>query len=166
MINSSLKSSNKGNTALETVAILVVVVITAIIVWNGYKVYNELNTEIQADLTGKALEEHNDMYSSYPSIMDKVVPTIIILLWIGVVIASTMIDTHPIFFGISIFILIFVLIGAAIISNTAQEIMDDQTFSEVQDNFPLTYWSITHLVQIIMVIGFSVMISLYAKRAL
>ena len=162
--NSVLFRNKKANVVLEILTVLITLVVLSIVFFTAYKTYQEINVDLQGELTGEALESHNTLYAKYPKFLDGIIPVILVFFWIGAIIASTVVDTHPIFLVLTIVLLLFVVVGIASTANATQELLDDSDFDSVRDSFPITYWCISHLVQILLAMSFTVMIALFARK--
>lgn len=156
----------KANVGIETVLIIVVLLGIAIIMPIAYMTLSDINTDIQADddLSNETKEVSNDLYLRMPSFLDGLFVFVLVLLWILVVATSLFIDSHPVFFVISIILLIFVLFVGAVAGNTYEEFMADTDMAVYTGTFPMTYWLMTHFIPVIIVIAFSVVIALFAKN--
>ena len=76
---------------------------------------------------------------------------------------SFLIDAHPIFFVLSLIIVIFVLIAIAMISEFYDEFKTDEDFQEDIYDLPIINWIMTNLFMIILFISLTGLIALYAK---
>jgi Ca2+/Na+ antiporter len=102
-----------------------------------------------------------DLHTSFPSVFDSVFLVAMILFWIATIVASFMIDSHPIFFVATLLLLIFTIFFSAIVSNTFSEVTADESINA--DEFPITRFIMEYLPYFLLFIGFSVAIVLYGK---
>jgi hypothetical protein len=163
--NGNLIFNRKANAVLDGILVLVVLVVVSIFSVFGYMILSELNTDMQADdlLTNETKEIMSETTSYYPSFMDSVFIFILVLLWGMVLVASFMIDSHPVFFIFSLILIICLLIAAAFLSNGYQELMEDEFIVSYAIAFPMTNFVMSHLVQTILAISFSILIVMFAK---
>jgi hypothetical protein len=81
----------------------------------------------------------------------------------GIIISAFLIKSHPVFFVISIFVLAFVIVVAAQISNVFIEFGRADEIIASANEFSLTIQIFNNLPTIIMVLGIIVSIVMYAK---
>ena len=129
----------------------------------SYNILTDFNADIQADddINDVAKVKMQTMEDSYPSTMDYLFLTALILFWIFAIVSSFLVDTHPVFLIISVILLVIVLIVGAEISNSYEELSEETLFST--GDFPITHYILSHLVIVILFIAFSILIALYAK---
>ncbi len=158
--------SRKGNVLLDGMMFIVILFIFALIIIVSYNFSHNLNIDLQADddIAQEAKDISSSIDSSFANVWDGIFLLTFVLLWIVVAVLSFMIDTHPIFFVISIFLLVFVVIGAAYISNAFEEITGDDELSTYAVSFPMMNFIIGHLVQFVLAIIVTIMIALFGKN--
>jgi len=163
-----MRKSRKGNVVFDSLFIMIFLVVFSIVAIFGYKIFDELNTDIQADTTmdETARNETADLYARYPSTFDGAFILIFVLFWAFVIVSTFMIDTHPIFFIFTIVISVFVLFVGAILANTWTEINAEDDISGLAASFPMTNYVLSHFVIYVLLIIFSVVISLFGKSRL
>jgi hypothetical protein len=160
-----MSSHTRGNVFLDSMLVIIVLIAFGICAIIGYKIFGELNTDIQgdSDLSNQTKQVVSTAHTVYPSVMDNGFMIIMGLLWLFVIIASVMIDSHPMFLVISILLFVFVLGIAMLLSNSFQEFAADSEFVGFDSTFPFTYWVLEHLLTVIIIMGASVMIAMFAK---
>ena len=77
-----------------------------------------------------------------------------------------MIDTHPIFFAVTVILLIIIFVIAMMLSNAYNEVTDDDAFSTSAASFPKMNWIMDHFLLVAIVIGLSATLALFAKNQL
>lgn len=163
---SSVFSDRKGNAITDTALVAVILIVMFIVCLFGYFTFTNINSDLQADLDmgneSKAIAQ--DINDRMPSTWDAIIVTALIFFWILVIVASFMIDSHPIFFAISIIILIFVLIAVGLIGNSYEELAADATISAYTASFPMSHWIFTHYLPVIIGVAFSILAVLYMKN--
>lgn len=157
--------NKKGNVLLETFFIILVLFVVGITGIVSYKFFGTINDDIQKDLDldSDAREEFNHLHTRFPSTMDGIFAVCFGLLWIMTIIAAFLIDSHPVFFVVSIVILLSLLFVGGLISNVYEEIETDDMLSDSASSFPITSWILTHLLHVMVVLGGSIALALYGK---
>ena len=158
--------NKKGNAIIDGLTILVVLFAFALISVFGMKVFDDVNTDIQADTDMNLTEAKavsQDLYDKYPALLDNLLLFAFGLLVIFTLVSVFMLDTHPIFFIITIMLLVGVFIVAIIFANTYDDLMTDTEFSPYANQFPYTSWLMTHLVEVMIAVCFLLSIGLFVK---
>lgn len=158
--------NKRGNAINDSITWLVFIGIFVIVILIGAVTFGELNDDIQDD--DEMSQDNKDIvstqYNRYTDLFDGGFLFVFCLLWVLVLVASYSIDTHPIFFVITLILLTFVIIISAFIGNMYEEFASDDTISSVVPSFPMMNWILTHLVIVIVGIAFSIMLVLFAKQ--
>lgn len=157
--------SNKGQAVFDLVILLLIVFFIAVAALFGGYIFSQLNDEIQSDPDFDTLSKStsNTLNTNYVTIFDNVIFFTIILLWIGLIATSFMIDTHPIFFIITIFFMIVVFIAGMALANAYEDISSDNDLSVYSQGFTKTNFIFDNFLLSLIVIGFSTALALYAK---
>jgi len=154
----------QGNIAVEGITILLIIVVFALLGMFAYQTFDELNTDIQAsDMGTTGKEVSSDLFNVFPSWVDNAFIFIFVMFILFVLVSSYFIDTHPIFFGVSIFLLIGVIIAALLVGNVYDDIANDDEISSYANNLPYTYWIMTHIAEMMIAVVFIIVIALFAK---
>lgn len=150
---------------MDTLTIVVVLVVLAIFSLTVYMSFSDLNTEIQSDdiLSTENKERVDDLHQKFPSFFDGTFMLLLFMFTIAAAISAYFLDTHPIFFFISIFILAAVLFAGSLLGDYYNELAEESDFSSAAVDFPMTQWVFDHFLIVIVMIGFVIIISLYAK---
>lgn len=162
----ALKKSKKGNIFLEGITILVVIFILILVAIMGHEIFNDVNNIVQEDsqISDSAKDHMQTSYTNYPKVIDGIFIFLLVGLWIAAVSFAFFIETNPVFFIMSIILIIIVLIVGAIISNAYVEISQDEGLSNpVEIAMPISYFIMSNLVVTILVIVSSIAIALFAK---
>ena len=159
----NLSGNKKGNAFLDSITLIIVLLVFGIISIISYNIFTSINTEIQetTGFSNGSKEMMTDLHTSFPSVFDSVFLVAMILFWIATIVASFMIDSHPIFFVATLLLLIFTIFFSAIVSNTFSEVTADESINA--DEFPITRFIMEYLPYFLLFIGFSVAIVLYGK---
>ena len=155
----------KGSGILDTIMVMIVLFAFAIVaIFSGY-ILNDINTDIQAnpDMNNESKEVLDDMNTNFTSWFDNGFLFMFILLWILVLVASFMVDSHPIFFIVTVLIFAFVLFTGAIISNTFEEVTEDPEMLTESSQYTKMNFIFTHFVAFLIAIAFSVAFVMFAK---
>jgi len=157
--------NKKANIVMEGATIIIVLFVLAIIAIVGFTIFDDLNTEIQADseMSNTSKVYADELHTEYPSLFDGIFIFMLVGFWIAAIIFAFLVDTHPIFLVISIILIIFILAASAYISNTYGEIIGDDAFAASANNFPMSNFVMLHLLETILVIVISIVIALFAK---
>jgi len=156
----------KGNAYLDVIIVIILLVVVAIAGVFVKYVFSDINTDFQADpeLSQEAKDLIQGQETQYPSTIDFIVLFATIFFWIGGIIASYMVDSHPIFMPIAFIFLLFVWMASIYISNFYQELLiTDPEFSATASLFPITNYIMENLLVICILMGCSFLVALYAK---
>lgn len=155
------KKNKKANLFVEILTIIIVLFVVGITFIVAYESLGELVSDIKADYDNdsKEYEVLDDYENDSPALLDGIVIFIFVGLWIIALVFAYFIDTHPVFFIVSLIFLIFICILTAILGNASIEIIDNFSTS----NFPMTYWLFEHLLIVILIVATTILIALFAK---
>jgi len=95
--------------------------------------------------------------------LDFMIMFAVIGLTISTIIFSFFIKTHPVFFVMSVILLMVFVLISVFVTNTFVEFVSVEPFSNTINNFPLMYEILTNLPLITTVMGIIIPIALYAK---
>jgi len=115
------------------------------------------------ELTGETNTTYQDVESRTPASFDSMFMIIFVLFWVGAIILAFFVDTHPIWFILSVIGLIAILMVAGVMANTFVELNDSLIEEGMSSNMPMMLYVMEHLVQFIVGIVFTIFISLFAK---
>jgi len=156
-------SKRKGNVFVESIFIVIAIFIFAIVIIFGNKLSADIDEQIQQDtsIDNSTKEVFGELNERHGDLFDGLFLTMLVLLWIGAMISAWTINSHPIFFAIMIFLLIFGFIVFAVLSNTFIEITASEDLVEASENFPITMWFWNHSLLVITFIVASILITTY-----
>jgi len=160
----SVIKSKRGNVILDVLVLIVILFILALSwVTIGY-IGCEFNDDIQLDpdLPAEAKQINQDLTTQYSSIFDGAILFFLIIFWGLTMVASFMIDTHPVFFVFSLILLILVLTVSVALGNIFYEIFTEDITGQ-SANFPLTFWIMNNFLIVTIVLGASVLFALFAR---
>jgi hypothetical protein len=155
----------KANMISDGIIVLVVIFVVGISSIYGHKLLSDVNDDVQNDP-----EVHNetkillqDYTTKYPSALDGLFVLMFALLWIMVLVASYLIDSHPVFLVPSFILLIFVLICGGLLANAYEEIVTEDDLGSFTDQQPMGFFIITHIIEFMIAICMTIALVLYAK---
>lgn len=161
----NLISDCKGFALMQMIMVLIFLVVLAISSLFVYKAFNEINTDLQADLDlstqSKAVVD--DLHTRYPSTMDNVFITVLSLLFILAIVASYFTDENPFWIIVIIFLLIVSMLLAGIFSNVWEEITDDAEIT-FETSFPMTNYLLDNYMIVFAVVGMVIGLTIYLKN--
>ena len=158
------RKKKRGNAILDVTILIVILFIISVSYVIVGKIQSDLNTDIQADdsLTADAKQVNQQMTDRYPKIFDAAVVFFLILFWALTLVASFMIDTHPVFFIFSLILLILVFIVVISLGNMYIDIFTDD-LAGLSGDYPKIFWIWNSILPISIVIGFSILIAMFAR---
>ena len=71
---------------------------------------------------------------------------------------------HPVFFGVTLVLIVAVFVFAVYMGNSYEEIMLEDEMTSITPEFPKTHWIMTHLLTVAICVAISIAIALYAKN--
>jgi len=155
---------SKGSVGIDALTILVIMFVGAIIIVSIYQIVSDLNQPIYDMLESNMSKDIiTEQKANYPSIWDFGLASILIGMWLFAVISAFFIDSHPVFFVISLIFLIPTLMVAIVLANIYDDLYTDATLSTFYSSFPIMYHFFSHLLIYMTVMAFSIMGALYAK---
>jgi len=158
-----MKKNKKGGGVTEGIFIVIIIAVVAII-WTAS---TYLLTDVEDDVTSSLTStQANDTFKNtviqLPNNLDGAFTVILVLFWLGAIIFAFFVDTHPIWFVISIIALIMILALAAIVANAYDDFNTD--LNPDSNPMPKMYFVMSHLVEFIIGIVLTIFLSLFAKE--
>lgn len=130
----------------------------------GYLVINNVNTEFQSKLThteSKTIMSNNE--SRYVDLFDGIFLFVFFGSFIATIIGSLFIDTHPVFFFISMILLVIACVVCGVFANVYAELETDATMGTYTTGFKFISFTMQYFVQIVIFMTCSIAIALFAK---
>jgi hypothetical protein len=158
--------NNKKASVLDILVITVMVFALGLFIIVGYKVFSVINTEFQAnpDLSDTSKSIVGDLKGKYVGLFDGIFFTFLIFFAIAILVGVYYLNLHPIFFIPSILVIIFTIIIGGVIANTYSDITDASDFQSEANEFILMPFIFDNYITFITVIGFLIVIVMYAKN--
>jgi uncharacterized membrane-anchored protein len=158
------KRNKRGNAIVDTALIVAILFVLALVWIIGSYVQGQLNTELQAsddiNADGKAIMQQTT--DSAYKVLDGAILFMLIIFWILAIVSSFMIDSHPIFFILSVILLIVVFGVVIALGNAFHDIFTNEITGQ-EAKFPFTFFIFNHLLPIFIVVGFSILVVMVAK---
>jgi len=144
---------------------MIVLVVVGIVSIIAYMSFDEIHTlmDEDEDISEAAMNVTDDLHSRFPAVFDGIFAMFFVLLWVAILIAGYMIGAKPIFLVLSIILMASLIIAGIFMSNAYEELMEDSDISDYAAEFPITGFVLTHLLEVLLVIGVSLGIVLYAR---
>jgi hypothetical protein len=160
----SLNFGKRGNIQ-ELAFIIVVIFVLGITIFFAVKVQRALNDKIQAmtDIPAPAKQASATVTNITPNMFDKLFIVAIFVFYIGALISAWYIDISPVFFVLSVIILLVLLAAGAMVNNVNEEIINRSEFASFSSEFPIIVFFSHHMFQIITAMGILLLAALYAK---
>jgi len=156
--------SKKANAPFDVATILIIIVMLGIVSVIGYMIFDEMNTDVQADLDlTEAKEVSSGLYGNYAELLDNIFLFVFVLLLLFTIVSVFLLDTHPIFFIVSVILLISVFLATILLANVYDDVMSDDSLSSYANSFNYTSWLMQNILPVMIATGFIVMAALFAK---
>lgn len=158
-------SNKRGQAIFDVILVVIVLFVIAVAAVLGGFLFSELNDEIQADddFSATAKSVTNTANTAYPVWFDNAILTILIFLWLMLIVTSFFIDAHPIFFIITVLLLIVVFIVGMAMANAYEELVSDSDLGSFADNMPKAAFIFNNFLVVLIIIGLTTALALYAK---
>jgi len=162
----TIKIGKKGNVISDIITVIIILFIMAVLIISGKQVMTDLNDDIQDsdDMAQEGKDISSNLSGRYHKIFDTIMLSTLILLWIFIIVASFLIDSHPVFLAITILLLAAVLVVGGFIANAYSEFATDTTMSTHSDFFPITNWIFNNLIMVICAYAVTAIIVMYGKN--
>lgn len=160
-----LHFNKKGNAIVDTISIVVILIVFGIITFYGWTTSQELIPMMRPELNSsvEAQASLTMLDTRYAPVMDSLFVFVFVGLWIAALISAAFLKTHPIFFVVSILLIVFILFAGMELGNFYEELSGDSSMTGVSAAFPMSNWLLSHLAIIIIVMGSSIMIAMFGK---
>lgn len=157
--------SSKGQGILDFIFVLIVLFAFAIIGIFSYVVLKDFNTDFQADpdISATAKGDLQGLTTNFPSYIDNSFTLLLGLFWVFLVISAWFADSHPLFFVVMIILVSFVLVAGMILSNAYDDVKADPDITGYTSGFPQMNWVMSHLLMVLMGMGFSCVLAMYGR---
>jgi F0F1-type ATP synthase assembly protein I len=157
--------NKKGLFILDLVIVLIMITAFAVSSIIAYRIYTDFretaapSLETNNNVTSEVMGHTEDVLQSF----DYIFLVLLIGLTIGVIISVTFIKTHPVFFIVTLFLLIVAIILAAQFSNIFYEIRTAPDLQNASSNYTIIPTVMDKLPLIALIIGAIILVYLFAK---
>lgn len=159
--------NKKGNVIYAIIIFVIVIILFGIFSMVGFNTFDDMQTDVLADLElNESKDIVNDMNDRYPSVFDSVILIVFVGLWIGGIVSVMVKEEHPIVFGLMMLLVVFTIIAGMFLANSYEEMMQDSDFSDLPASFPITHFIITHMMEMGIGMGVTILLAMYAKNKL
>lgn len=160
-------SSNKKGSVLDILMILIGLLILSIGLPIVYYAFNEIEPDMVTEFNESGHNVSRDIiderHSTFPGIWDAAIVFFFFALWASSLIGAFFLDTHPIFFIISVFMLIPILFAAIVLNNFYIETAAITDLLFIESSYPMSYYLMSNSFVIMIFVGCSILVALYAK---
>lgn len=159
------RRNRKGSVFADGIFLIMVLFVFATMAIIGYTVFERVNADTKNTFTDYEGVSSNAFEKADTAIksLDYMFIFLIVGLSIASIISVFMIKTHPIFFFVSVLILIVVLVIAAQFSNIFYDISQHEDVVNATDNFTIIPKTMEKLPLYILIISILTIIFLYGK---
>lgn len=161
-----LNLNRKKGDASDIITFLVIVFFLAIsflvVAFANGKISDMIKTT-DLNSTSVATNAANQIDTITSATLHRTFVFIVSMLIIGIMVSSFMVDVHPIFLFIYIFILAVAIFVAVPLANTYERLLNVEALSSIAAQQTMTNWIMEHLVKIILGVGGLSMIILFGK---
>lgn len=156
--------NNKAN-VIDVLWIAVFMFVVGISFIIGYMFFGSVNNQLQdmdniAPVSKTILDNTNNRFVAW---FDGAFLVIMVGLFLGSVILAFQIDSHPIFFPISIIIFIIQIIITAVLANSFTTIMQDSNLVAYANEFVIIPFVMANYIKILLVLGFALAWIIWGK---
>jgi len=149
-------------TVLELVIVFVILGVVFFSLLIGLKIYNQL-TESNVWADNAAGQAAKSGAAGAIGAIDSGMVFLLAGLLISLIASAFFIQTHPIFFLVSLILLIFVVMVSGPLTNAFMEVSQADNFKEEVGSLSISAHIIDYIPYIAVIGGFLVMLALYAK---
>lgn len=163
---SKLGKSKRANVLAELLTVGILIFVIAIVFYAVRIVNNQINTPFQniSSFSNPAKAIMAQQETQMPRVFDAMILTLFVGLWIVSLIGAFQIDSHPIFFIISILLLGIYLFVGAVLGNGFESFITSQGISTYSSDFPMTNFLFDHIIASMMIVGITIVMVLYGKN--
>lgn len=165
MRSTSLVFDKRGSSVLDVVFIVVVLLILGLAFFFVKFAFSSVNSDIQSDsdITSGAKSVIGSANSSFGSVFDFGFGFIFFGLIVGILITAYFVNSHPVFFIISVVLFVFVIFVGANVTNVFEDTIGDADFVAIQSEFPIMLFIMDNLI-VELCVAFALMcVVLYGK---
>ena len=157
----------KKGSLLDPLILIVIIFIVGFVAILGFKIFGSVNDNLQANdvLDSDQKEILQTAHDTYISVFDIGFLIIFIMFLIAIIVGAFLIDTHPIFLPIFLFLAIILIMITGILGNIYYD-MTTQEFATERVQFPIIMFVMDNFIKMIVAVILISAVSLYAKSRL
>jgi hypothetical protein len=158
--------NKKGNVVVSLIIIAFTIFTVAIATLTLQKPLDEITQDIlnDASSTEEAKQIIDSQQQNFQTSWDGMIVFIFAMLWLFGLISSFFIDSHPVFFILGLLMILIAFYVLGILGNEFLVFISDPDISNyAQEDYPMTLFLMSYIVEIGIIMGFSFMVALYAK---
>jgi hypothetical protein len=158
--------NKKGSFGSDTLVMVVMgLFLFGLFMFVGHKIFNEINDDLQDNFFEDSPESKEIMRNGSNLIngFDMLFIMVLVLIMIGLIVSVYFIDSHPIFFAVSLVIFLAVLTIGAVLSDVFNDISSNAIFANETATYPMTVFVFNNFPLVILIMGAIVTIMLFAK---
>jgi len=158
--------SKKGQ-AQDLLIYGIIIFILGIVILISFKLITDINTQIQDNdnMGASAKASVNKFKNNFATIFDAVYVLSVLLFSILMIVSVFLIDTHPIFFALSLPLFLAVLFVNVVLANALDDIGNNSVFATLYDQLNMMQFIASHWIALLSIVGFITLIVFYSKRA-
>lgn len=168
---------NKRGSFEDVFFLVFIAFVSALLFIIGYIMISKVNVHIQGNFPDTITNQRdgstmdatagkdivNDLKGDYVALFDGLFVTIIVLLWLVAVVLAFQIPTHPVFFFLSIFVYVFLIIVCALFGNAFYDFATASEVVSYVNDFTIIPFVLNNFVRVMLVIGFSIGLIMYSR---
>jgi hypothetical protein len=159
-----LPNSKRGNLG-DIVFIMVFVFVLGLIIFISATLLGKINAQIQGgdmlSARGAAIIDRAD--NRFAGTFNTVWFIVFIGMWVATLVSAFFIRSHPVFYFVSLFVLIIFVLLAGILGNAFDDIASSEGMSEYSDSFTIINWFMGRFGAVIAVMSVVVAVILFNK---
>ena len=144
---------------------IVVVVVLIIAIPFGYRIWSEVNDEIQTNdrFNANTRAVTQNMTDKLPAYWDGGFLLLVFLVYLAILISVWFVDIHPVFIALTILSAILLIVVGGIFNNITEQMIKSQGLASASAHFPILVFFAERfaLINFFMILG--VLIAIFAK---
>ena len=159
--------NKKGSYGIDLMVYLVIgLFLFALFIFIGHKIWISMSESIDTNMLNADDTDAKSVLQSATTTLnmfDYLFVVALVLMGLGLVISVYFIDSHPIFFGITLFVFLIFIFLSILMSDIFTNISSSDTFANETATFSMTNYTFQHLPLFMAVIGSIIVIVMFAK---
>lgn len=155
----------KGSVIPDVILVMVILLVFGMTLIISYKIGLEMRSDITAQINNTVSNKAQDNVISAMENYDYMFLFLMVIAFLGVIIGAVYIQSHPIFFVISVFFLIFVTMMAAVLSNVFETFTQNANIAQEASTFDIIIHLMGQLPMYVWIMGLIGLVIMVAKLA-